>query len=270
MRHLIKPTLLTDDLLESIQSLYEMFERYPARREMPHCEYCVSPEEIAFICSKPLRELTADDLGKYAGKAITTWGDVEDFKHFLPRLMELIATEGRVDCEDPQVVFSRFRYGQWEGWEPRERHAVESYFVSVWRFVVSRYPVIPGVETLFGAIANDYLAAIAQATDDLSPYLRMWRADRSVPSLRHLAEFVADTVDQVKDGTLGGWWKSCKAEAQVKAWLSDPATWQRFEEGLASPSSRPFAPSLVEALDLLARYGWALRNTPGDAGSTDR
>lgn len=54
--------ILTDDLSESIQVLYKVFERYPARRDMPHCEDCVSPEEIAFICSKPLRELAADDI----------------------------------------------------------------------------------------------------------------------------------------------------------------------------------------------------------------
>lgn len=269
--------ILTDDLSESIQVLYEVFARYPTRRDMPreccdmpHCEYCVTPEDIALICSKPLRELTADDLSKYAGKAITTWGDVEDFKHFLPRLMELIATEGSVDWRGPEEVFSRFRYGQWEGWEPRERHAVDSYFVSLWRFVLSRHPVFPGWDPPWWSIANDYLCAVAQATDDLSPYLQMWRVDRSITGLRHLADFVADTVNQAKDGMLGAWWKGCKAEAQVKEWLSDPATWQRLEEGLASPSSPPFAPSLVEALDLLARYGWALRNTPGDAGSTDR
>ena len=249
------PAVLTDDLSESIECLYKVFERYPARRDMPRCECgCVAPEEIALICSKPLREMTADDLGTYAGKAITTWGDVEDFKHFLPRLMELIATEGAVDWRDPETVFGRFRFGHWEGWEPAERHAVETFMVALWRFVLSRYPVIPGLETPFGSIANDYLSAIAQATDDLSPYLRMWRADRSIPALRHLAEFVEDTLDYMTDqGTLGPSWKGRAAQAQVKDWLFDPATTQRLEEGMDSPSSVPFGPSLRRALGFLAR-----------------
>ncbi len=246
--------ILTDDLSESIQDLYEVFDRYPVRRNMPHCECCVTSEDIDLICSKPLRELAAADLGKYAEKAITTWGDVEDWKHFLPRLMELIATEGLVHWANPETVFSRFREGKWEGWDPVERHAVGFYFVSLWRFVLSRYRVIPLMETPLAVTANDYLCAIAQATDDLSPYLRMWRADRSITALRHLADFVVDTLDQVmKDGTLGPWWRGRAAETQVKEWLSDPATTQRLEEGMASSSSGPFAASLSAALGHLVR-----------------
>lgn len=254
MRHRLELADLSGDLSESIHRLYKVFERYPARRDMPHCECCVSPEEIALICSKPLQELTGDDLAAYAGKAITTWGDVEDFKHFLPRLMEVVATEGSVDWRYPEVVFSRFRYGHLEGWAPSERLAVEAYFLSLWRFVLSRYPVFPGGDDPWSSIVNDYLGAIAQATDDLSPYLQIWRMDRSIPALGHLADFVWDTLDYMQDhGTLGAFWEDRVAEAQVKDWLTDLATQRRLEEGLASPSSGLFVPSLLRALNCLAR-----------------
>lgn len=119
---------------------------------------------------------------------------------------------------------------------------------------MSRYPVIPGIEPPWWSIANDYLCAIAQATDDLSPYLQMWRADRSRTGLRHLADFVADTLDSVmENGTLGAWWKDRAAQAQVKEWLTDPATTQRLKEEIAAPSSGPFVASLLGALDLLSR-----------------
>jgi hypothetical protein len=262
--------ILNDDLSESVRGLYEVFERYRFRRNMPRDDVSGMPEEIALLRSKPLRELAADELAPYAGKAITTWGDVEDFKHFLPRLMELIATEGSVGFRDPEVVFSRFRYGKWEGWERGERRAVESYLLSLWRFVLSRYPTIHGWEESFrsledsirgvSSMANDVLAAIAQATDDLSPYLRIWREDRSLSALRHLADFVVDALAAViSDGTLGPWWKDRPAQAQVKAWLSEPATWQRLEEGINARTSRPFATSAYEALDLLARFRTRLK-----------
>lgn len=82
----------------------------------------------------------------------------------------------------------------------------------------------------------------------------MWRADRSRTGLRHLANFVADTLDSVmENGTLEAWWKDRAAQAQVKEWLTDPATTQRLKEGIAAPSSGPFVASLLGALDLLSR-----------------
>ena len=41
------------------------------------------------IFSKPLKKLTQDDLPRDTGKAMTIWGNSRNFKHFLPRILEL-------------------------------------------------------------------------------------------------------------------------------------------------------------------------------------
>ena len=51
---------------------------------------------------KPLQEPEAEDLGRYSFKAMTTVSDVHDFRHFLPRIKELLALGGldyEVDVE---------------------------------------------------------------------------------------------------------------------------------------------------------------------------
>ena len=48
------------------------------------CPCCVSGSDEDNIHSKQLRQLNGDDLSRYAFKAMTTWGDIEDFKYYLP------------------------------------------------------------------------------------------------------------------------------------------------------------------------------------------
>ncbi len=36
-------------------------------------------------------KLNEDDLSRFTGKAMTTWGNANDYKHFLPRIFELTA-----------------------------------------------------------------------------------------------------------------------------------------------------------------------------------
>ena len=48
------------------------------------------PEVIALLneqlTSAPLKELTGEEIGPYSGYAITTVGDADDYRHFLPRI----------------------------------------------------------------------------------------------------------------------------------------------------------------------------------------
>lgn len=76
-------------LQEAIQNLYDVFAAYPRPEKM-----CASPvkdfgEAWCVIRSKALHDLPETDLWQYAFSALTTWGDEQDFKYFLPRLLKL-------------------------------------------------------------------------------------------------------------------------------------------------------------------------------------
>lgn len=47
------------------------------------------------ITAAPLRRLTADQLGLFATSAITTVCEPEDYRHFLPHILELAIEGGR-------------------------------------------------------------------------------------------------------------------------------------------------------------------------------
>jgi hypothetical protein len=100
---------LNESLKKSIENLYSVFSKYEIRSFIEGCPCCVSDRDKEKIHSKELRELEEEDLSRYAFKAMTTWGNVDDFKHFLPRILEL--------CIDhdlgihPFGIFGKLKYG---------------------------------------------------------------------------------------------------------------------------------------------------------------
>ena len=94
----------TSELRTVIESLYEIFATYPLRADTNACACCHSAYDAQRLHMKPLRKLNADDLRQYAGDALFVWGEVDDFKHFLPRIFELEVAHGDsfVDPQPPE------------------------------------------------------------------------------------------------------------------------------------------------------------------------
>ena len=128
-------------LVAATEALYVVFSIYRLKPHTDGYSHCVSDRDRARIYSRPLRELAADDLWLYASKAMTTWGDANDFRHFLPRLLELALTD-LSDWVDIEVVLGKPAYANWQNWPERERAAVcgvgqagvdVSPFIEAWR-----------------------------------------------------------------------------------------------------------------------------------------
>jgi hypothetical protein len=125
---------MSNDLTLAVERLYAAFGKYGLHAPVSGCEHCVMPEDIARIQAKPLRELDAEDLHKYALKAMTTWGEEDDFKHFLPRLFELAADEllhggGELMIE---TLFDKLHYTHWKNWPANEQQAFAEFLHAMW------------------------------------------------------------------------------------------------------------------------------------------
>jgi len=80
-------------LSAAVENGYRQFAAYGLRGPLEACPCCIDPTEKRVLETVPLRQLTAEQLQRYAFKAMTTWGNAADFCHFLPRILELKATE---------------------------------------------------------------------------------------------------------------------------------------------------------------------------------
>ncbi len=196
---------------ESIETLYDVFSVYPLAQKVEGCPCCVSSEDEAALHVRPLRRLTGDDLSRYLFKALTTWGDANDFRHFLPRLLELAAETRNYDV-DLDAITSKLEYAEWQQWPEREQQTVRLYLSALWRFVLT----LPPEEVLLG----EYLEAISQAEEDLTPYLKLWQNTATDAAFTQLAIFFDSQLD-LHRGKLTNWSGRREQMTQVIDWLAE-------------------------------------------------
>jgi len=115
------------------ENLYEAFKSYRINGQIDKCPCgCIPDEEERKIYSKPLNELTIDDLGFYLGKAMSTWGEVNHFKHFLPRLFELYSQDRYNGYIDLNSIVNKLEYGKWIEWRDYEKNSIIDYTTADW------------------------------------------------------------------------------------------------------------------------------------------
>jgi hypothetical protein len=148
-------------LQATIENLYEVFADYTTIG-IHHCTCgCINEENVRKLHSKPLRELETDDLVSYQGSALYTWGDIEHYKHFLPRILELISTRREYSFAYLDEVHSKLIYANWKEWPEQEQQAIIEFAREDWKELIKdpgitisdsdlvRYSLFCGVKYIF-------------------------------------------------------------------------------------------------------------------------
>jgi hypothetical protein len=182
-----------------------------------------------------------------------TWGDLDDFKHFLPRLFEILAfdrfRDGFVAMETLVGALSR---GGWNDWPVAERETVRSFLRAFWDVHLRVWPSPEDVDTV--------LTSIAQAEDDLTPYLDAWEAATGREPVLHFADFLWHNIGRAALGDR--LWNAFyegrdDQEAQVRAWLLGAGARfrGRIEEAFIAETDESALERLSDALDVIAMRG---------------
>jgi hypothetical protein len=236
-------------LSAAIAGLYRTFQGYRLGDDFEGCSHCVSETEDLSLKGKGLTELTCDDIRRYAFKAMTTWGTVEDFKHFLPRIFELAATSEDFPL-DLEVAVGKLSYGKWRSWPEREQSAIELFLNAWWENALSR-PLSDSTQCL----AGDVLCSLAQVFDDIDSHLAHWDSRTDIEAALHLAAFIDWNFYSLykKDRLGSAFWENEYTMRQAIALLKRPATRERLEWHFLMNSDGPHAYLLSEAAEKL---GW--------------
>ncbi|GAA4934899.1 hypothetical protein GCM10023224_14440 [Streptomonospora halophila] len=218
---------MSERLHRCVDELYEVFGRYPLAPEIDGCPHCVLPEAEAALRSAPLRRLSARALWPFAAKALTTWGGVNDLRHFLPRVLELVA-DGVWDLE---IAVPKLRAAQWTTWPAEEQRCVGDFCQALWHHTLTHPPGERSVA--------DLLPSLQELFADPRPFLSAWWENPAEPALHQLADLIRSVAASAP---------ACRDE-HVVSWICHPRTRESVEAGVLRAASPVVARSLSDAYE---------------------
>jgi hypothetical protein len=205
-----------EPLKNSIENLYQVFAKYPLKTKIQGCPHCISDDADDVLHSKPLRKLLPEDLSFYAGKALTTFGDEEDFKHFLPRMFELMS-EGKAVCVfGEEILIGKLECANWLEWNTVEQSAVEEFLIEL-----IRYSSDFDEENHY--LTKTFLVGVGDVVEDITPYLNLWLENISINKIINLSFMVVDCKYGI-NGISDTFSKRSPQRKQLETWLVSEKT----------------------------------------------
>ncbi|WP_256754062.1 hypothetical protein [Mesorhizobium sp. Mes31] len=171
-----------DQLQRLIDDFYTAFSPYPRPHTMHASPLRDTVALLKTLSSAPLRNLAGEQIDPYASYALTTVGDVDDYKHFLPRMLELAVHEQRWPGTQPTSIVLRLKRARWLDWPTREQAAIRALFDAACSQVILAHPDEEE--------AGNWICAYACLDLDLAPILEQWLVTPSIDAALQLAQFM--------------------------------------------------------------------------------
>ncbi|MFT3882862.1 MAG: hypothetical protein QM703_24805 [Gemmatales bacterium] len=150
-------------LQQTIEQLYDVFADVRKPHHIDACPCCATNSEINTLLSKKLRELTSAELGSYASNALSTVGGVDDYLYFLPRILEITATDIKW-WPLPEVTARAVHSSKLQAWPVVRREALEVYLFALIETIIEKgkYDQL-----------DSWLCAIGRMEIEIHPYLKI-------------------------------------------------------------------------------------------------
>lgn len=207
----------TDQLRKAVCELYTTFGGFQRPKVLAFCTHCHSENEFRRILTISLHELAPEDLRGYLSSALTTVGDADDFRYFMPRALELLAES--LDPDDADSILGKLQYVGWSSWPARQQLAITAYLDAVWRAVLATRTE---PSYFYSSLGEQWLSAFASAQFSLGRFLQVWEKESSSASSSHLVHFVLSCSRDLLSG-VSRWELSPSAWSEVVMWLkSEP------------------------------------------------
>jgi hypothetical protein len=232
---------------EATERLYDAFGDVPRPRRVEGCPHCTGPDEDLPLVSRRLRELSAEDLSRYAFKAMSTWGTEADFRYFAPRLLDLAAT-GAMDWPGFETVCGKLGQAGLRTWT--QRPAVEEFLRALWTATLHQFPASLPISEVTGGIA--------MVTSDISPYLAEWERLDITACVQHLREAAESELSSLRPG-----WRLAATGAvngsagRLRQWLTAGAAADAVIARALQTDDEELLDQLTRAHDALSQLGWA-------------
>lgn len=236
---------ITPELESAISSLYRAFRERKLADKLQGCPCCANDSELCRLSTTPLRALGSADLEPYSWHAIWTVGTEDDFRYFVPRLLELMVREGAFQ---PEVVAKKLRLAGWCAWSAPEQAAIHEYFRAFWSAVFAR--------TFWFIDASSAVCVLGNVFDDLVPFLSVWLSADEPAAVRELVEFSQSEASSAASGFINQpfWDERPDQMKQVADWLTSQETLESVEQRWLANSEGPLAGDLLKITQAITPF----------------
>lgn len=174
-------------LNDAIAQCYAAFANMPCPRRLTASPLRDGDKILRALTSAPLRELSGEQIGPYSGWAITTVGDGDDYRHFLPRILELSVIDPVWLGTEPPVVASRMEMACWRDWPAAQQSAVLRVFHAAFDALVEIHP--HDAHSVDG-----WFCGLITLGQSVSLTVERWRCIASPNAGLHMATFINDNA----------------------------------------------------------------------------
>ncbi|WP_153798779.1 hypothetical protein [Foetidibacter luteolus] len=245
---------MTPRLKISIENLYDTFAKYHGNPNMTGSPlYDDLAKWNKSLFSKSLQNLTSEDLSRFAGKVISTWGDTNDLKHFLPRLFELTAL---LDTPyDVWILYQKLQDGNFQTWDTEEQNAINEFSLALWDNLLSDNS--EKAEWEF----DDYFAALAHFYPSFNDLTDLWMINDSFSSIKHLSNYIYDEAHTLfQKNHIKRNEKSTRNVVVFKIWLLSNSLIEKLTKAFYQ----------FEKTELAERISWVLKILEDEKYSTQQ
>lgn len=151
--------------LKALSAMQMAFLAVPKPEHLSSCDCCHPDSEKQNLLSTPLNQLSGVLLEDFIFSAFNTIGTEEDFKYFLPRVLELIAQDEFGDFCDLGLVGDKLAQANYKTWPENLADSVDRMLRSIWRDVFLKQEVDETKDL------DGYLCLVGNAGVDIKLYL---------------------------------------------------------------------------------------------------
>lgn len=148
---------------KQFENLYAIFSAYSNYKRFEGCPCCFDNSQTERIIKTKLRNLSADDLSRYAESVFYTAGTINDFKYYLPRILEMCMKD-RFHWPDPEILLKKLNLADWTNWP-------ETEFNPVKELIQRHFTEIIKNDNYGEDVLDTWLCAIANSGIDIVPFV---------------------------------------------------------------------------------------------------
>ncbi|MFD2247665.1 hypothetical protein [Pontibacter ruber] len=238
---------MTEETSSAIKNLYAVFSNYRLNPQMDASPLYDKNEVEAWnqkVSAKSLEELTGDDLWLFVGKVCYTWGELKDFKHFLPRIFELIARYESGETE-AWIAFEKLNYTDWKNWKASEYEALLCYLNSLWVQLINEQDT--------AALWNfdELFSSIAKVHPSFRWILKQWEDSQNATSILRFCNFIEDNATElIRRNSLKQFRDNPKLTFEFINWAKSKML-PRLEEVFSSSDNEELLVKILSAVETI-------------------